>query len=66
MEEEWIHYPIMIHGVWSSFRGGGLLKVLQLLHQLLTEAFLKHWEAIHPLCFNRHIGNEFTRNERDT
>lgn len=41
-QQEQIHYPIMVHSGGSSFRGRGLLKVLQLLHQLITEAFLKH------------------------
>lgn len=54
----------MVHGVGSSFRGGGLLKVLQLLHQLLTEAFLKHREAIHPRSFNRETENNESRSLR--
>jgi len=46
----------VVHGVGSSFGGGGLLKVLQLLHQLLTEASLKHREAINSGSFNRNMG----------
>lgn len=45
-----MRYPIMIHGVGSSFRGGGLLKVFQLLQQLIAEALLKHREAIDSYC----------------
>lgn len=50
VQSEEIHYPIMIHGVGSSFRGRGLLKVFQLLQQLLAEALLKHREAVDPYC----------------
>lgn len=46
-------YPIMIHGVGSSLRGRGLLKVLQLLQQLVAEALLKHREAIDSSCSKR-------------
>lgn len=46
IQQEGMPYPIMIHGVGSSFRGRGLLKVLQLLQQLVAEALLKYREAI--------------------
>lgn len=36
----------MVHRVGSPFRGSGLLKMFQLLQQLVTEALFKHGEAI--------------------
>lgn len=50
IQSEGIHYPVVIHGVGSSFRGRGLLKVFQLLQQLLAEALLKHREAVDSCC----------------
>lgn len=50
IQSEGIHYPVVIHGVGSSFRGRGLLKVFQLLQQLLAEALLKHREAVDSYC----------------
>lgn len=44
----------MVHGVGSAFRGRGLLKVFQLLQQLLAEALLKHGEAVDSRCSTGH------------
>lgn len=48
-------YPVVVHGVGSSFGSVGLLKVLQLLQQLVAETLLKHWEAINSFCFDRRL-----------